>query len=202
MFISFHIPYTVQLQGWHHLLRRGKRHIPMHQFPCTLLRARVVDAQGQALYRHELWLMVVGARRGELSLIEIWEAYGQRYDLEHFFRFGKQRLLLIAFHTPETPREENWWQIAQLAYAQLWLAQPLAEALPRPWERYLPSVPRGRASPATVQRDFERIIRQIGTPACAPKRRGNAPGRAHGTRLTPRPRQPVVKKGRQQSPVT
>lgn len=193
--------YTVQLQGWHNLRRRGKRGIPMHQYPFTLVRAHIVDASGQAVYQHDLWLLVIGARRCELSLVEIWEAYGQRYDLEHFFRFGKQRLLVTAFQTPETTREENWWHIAQLAYVQLWLAQPLAEALPRPWERYLPPTLRGSASPATVQRDFARIIRQIGTPARAPKRRGNAPGRAKGMRLPSRPRQPVVKKDRNQPKV-
>jgi hypothetical protein len=192
---------TVQLQGWHNLRRRGKQGLPMHRHPCTLVRARIVDANGQPVYHRELWLLVLGARRGELSLVEVWEAYRQRYDLEHFFRFGKQRLLLTAFQTPETTREENWWRIAQLAYVQLWLAQPLAEALPRPWERYLPPSPRGSASPATVQRDFARIIRQIGTPARAPKRRGNAPGRAQGTRLAPRPHQPVVKKDRNQPQV-
>lgn len=186
--------YTVQLQAWHDLLQRGKRGFPMHKHPFTLMRAQIVDANGHPVYKHDLWLIVIGQRRGELSLSQVWEAYRQRYDLEHFFRCGKQRLLMTAFQTSDTRREENWWQIVQLAYVQLWLTRSLAEAMPRPWERYLPSAPQGSASPATVQRDFERIIRQIGTPAGMPKRRGNAPGRAPGTRLTPRQRHPVVKK--------
>jgi len=194
--------YTVHLQGWSNMLRRGAQGIAMHEHPFTLVRAFMVDATGRRVHQRDLWLIVIGQRRGELSLVEIWEAYGQRYDLEHFFRLGKQRLLLTACQTPDDRREENWWQIVQLAYVQLWLAQPLTEALPRPWERYLPPAPKGSASPATVQRDFERIIRQIGTPARAPKRRGNAPGRAKGTRLTPRPRHPVVKKGPKQPTAT
>jgi hypothetical protein len=101
--------YTVRLEGWYHMLRRGTKDVRMHEHPFTLVRAQ-------------------------------------------------------------------------------------AEALPRPWERYLPSAPKGSASPATVQRDFQRIIRQIGTPAQVPKRRGNPPGRARGTRLTPRQRHPVIKK--------
>ena len=114
----------------------------MHNHPFTLVRARVLDAAGQPIHQRAMWLLVIGPRRAELSLIEIWDAYRQRYDLEHFFRFGKQRLLLTACQTPDDRREENWWQIVQLAYAQLWLAQPLATALPRPWERYLPRPPR------------------------------------------------------------
>ena len=80
----------------------------------------------------------MGQRGKELSLSEAWEAYRRGYDVEHFFRFGKQRLLMTAYQTPEVQHEENWWQLAQLTYVQLWLARYLAEAMPRPWERYFP----------------------------------------------------------------
>lgn len=186
--------YTVQLEAWHDMLRTGTRDIPMHKYPFTLVRARVLDAEGKPVYQRDLWLIVLGKRRRELSLIEIWEAYGQRYDLEHFFRYGKQRLLMAAYQTPEVEREENWWQIVQRAYVQLWLARTLAEALPNPWERYLPQAKAGQVSPSTVQRDFERIIGQIGTPSQPPKRRGNSQGRAKGVKMPARKRQAVVKK--------
>ena len=94
---------------------------------------------------------------------------------------------------------ENWMQIVALVYMQLWLARDLAEALPRPWERYLPETKRETASPSTVQRDFGRIIRQIGTPAEAPKPRGKSPGRAKGERQHPRKRHPVIKKAEKAS---
>jgi hypothetical protein len=55
----------------------------MHEHPFTLVRAQVVDATGRPLYQRDLWLIVIGQRRAELSLIEVGEAYGQRYDLEH-----------------------------------------------------------------------------------------------------------------------
>ena len=188
------VTYTVELQGWNDLVRHGKKNVPMHQYPFTLVRARMLDADGKPIHKREMWLLVIGKRRNELSLIEIWEAYGRRYDLEHFFRFGKQRLLLTAFQTPETQSEENWWQIVQLAYVLLWLSRSVAVNLPNPWERYLPQAQNGVASPATTQRDFERIIRQIGTPAESPKRRGNSLGRSKDTRMLPRPRLVVVKK--------
>jgi hypothetical protein len=66
-------------------------------------------------------------------------AYLQRYDLEHFFRFGKQKLLLDKFQTPDEKHEEHWWQLVALAYLQLWAAKDMASNLPRPWEQYLPS---------------------------------------------------------------
>jgi hypothetical protein len=119
--------------------------------------------------------------------------------LEHFFRFGKQHLLLANFQTPEAEREESWWQLAHIAYAQLWLARDVVVALPRPWERNLPSMRTGQVSPSLVQRDFGRIIRQIGTEAQPPKVRGISAGRRLGTHLPPRPRQKVVVKGQKQA---
>ena len=186
--------YTVQIQAWHDLLMRGTRDCAMHTQPFTLVRVRLLDAAGQPACKRDLWLVVLGARRQELTLLEIQQAYAQRFDLEHFFRFSKQRLLLTGFQTPETERETNWLQLVQLAYVQLYLARSLAEANRRPWERYLPSQPAAPATPSATQRAFAEIMRPIGTPAAAPKRRGIPPGRAKGASPGLRPRYPVVKK--------
>jgi hypothetical protein len=192
--------YTVEIEGWHDMLMTGTRDIPMHQQPFTLVRIRLFDEHGKLAFQRPLWLLVCGRRRKELSLLEIYQAYLQRYDLEHFFRFGKQRLLLDSFQTPEVAREESWAQLVVLAYVQLWLARPLAERWPKPWERYLPVVTEAReTSPSLVQRDFGRIIREIGTPAVPPKSRNNSAGRVQGTKLPPRPRQPVVFKGKKRA---
>ncbi len=50
----------------------------------------------------------MGQRDQELSLLEVHQAYRQRCDLEHFFRFGKQKLLLASDQTPDVEHEENW----------------------------------------------------------------------------------------------
>jgi hypothetical protein len=191
-------PYRVVIQAWHNLLMRGEykpQRIPMHQHPFTLVRVCLYDQNGQMAFRHPLWLIVVGERRHELSALDIYEAYRQRFDLEHFFRFGKQKLLMDSFQTPVVKHEENWWRIVALAYLQLWVASRCAHNLPRPWERYLPATQNKVVSPASVQRDLQRVIRQIGTSAQSPKRRGKSPGRCQGVCLTPRPHLPVVRKG-------
>ena len=186
--------YTIRIEGWDNMLMTGKKEAPMHERPFSLVRITWLDAEGQLIHKRPMWLIVVGKRRKELSLEQIREAYAQRYDLEHFFRFGKQRLLLAGNQTPDVEHEENWQQIVLLAYLQLWLARFLVEQMPRPWERYLPRSKTGIASPSVAQRGFERIIRQFGTPANPPKPRGNSPGRAKGVRLRPRERIPVLKK--------
>ena len=189
--------YRVEIRAWHHMLMRGKQKpkpLPMHRHPFTLVCITRYDEQGQQVGKHPLWLILIGERRHELSLSDSYHAYEQRYDLEHFFRFGKQRLLLTNFQTPETDREETWWRLVHLAYAQLWMARHVARLLPRPWERNLPAMRERRISPTLVQRDFGRIIRQLGTPAKAPKPRGNSAGRPIGTKLAPRSRHRVVVK--------
>jgi len=194
--------YRVEIQTWSNCLMRGQRKpevLPMQDYPFTLVRIMFYDQAGQAAFRRPLWLIVVGERRHELNAFEIYHAYARRYDLEHFFRFGKQHLSLSDFQTPDTEREEAWWQLVHIAYAQLWLARDLVVALPRPWERNLPTIKARQISPTLVQRDFARSIRQIGTPAQPPKLRGISAGRRQGTRLPPRVRQKVVVKGRKQA---
>jgi hypothetical protein len=190
--------YRVEIQTWHNLLMRGKREpvlIPMEKYPFTLLRIRLYNEKGKLVHKKPLWLIVIGEQRQELDLTESYEAYRQRYDMEHFFRFGKQNLLLDRFQTPVVQHEEKWWEIVHLAYLQLWLARQHACNRLRPWERYLPKMEDKTPSPAMVQRSFGGIIWQFGTPASGPKPRGNSPGRQKGTVLTPRPRQSVIYKG-------
>lgn len=188
--------YRAKLEGWHNLLMTGTYEWSMHRHPFTLIHVRVLDEAGNQVFKRTMWLIVIGKRRHELSIQQAWEAYGQRYDVEHYFRFGKQRLLERAYQTSDDRHEENWMYIVALAKVQLWLARDLAKALPRPWERYLPEIKRETPGPSFVQRDFGRIIRQIGTPARPPKPRGNSPGRAKGEKQAPRKRHPVIKKSK------
>ena|SRR5919202_443330 len=99
---------------------------------------------------------------------------------------------MAAFQNPQAKHEENWVQLTLLAYTQLWVARELAHHLPRPWERYLPTHVKARITPSVVQRDFNRIIAQIGTPTVSPKPRGYSPGRNQGCCLPPRPKQEVI----------
>ena len=168
-------------------------HFILHP-PFTLVRIVRYDKKGNQLFKKPLWLIVMGDRRDELTLTHIYQAYTARFDIEHFFRFGKQKLLMVAFQTPEVKREENFFLLTHIAYAQLWIARHLVHCLPRPWERNLPAMKQRLISPTLVQRDFGRIIQHFGTPAQPPKPRIISPGRPKGTVLTKRTRHPVVVK--------
>jgi hypothetical protein len=73
----------------------------MHQHPFSLVKICWYNPKGEALFQKPLRLIVMGNKRTELSLLDIHQSYLQRYDLEHFFRFGKQKLLLDKFQTPD-----------------------------------------------------------------------------------------------------
>jgi len=187
---------NVSITAWRDMLMRGKKNIPMHKHPFTVLRITVKDEDGRSVFRKPMWLIIFGNRRDVITVKDAYNAYRQRFDLEHFFRFGKTKLLMDSYLTSVTEHEENWWEIVGLAYAQLFAASGIAEKSSYPWERYLPYFKRdtGILTPSTVQRDMPRIISEFGTPAKAPEPRGKSPGRLKGECPGKRERFPVIKK--------
>lgn len=192
-----HAIHFVEVQAWHNMLMRGKRKpypMRMYKYPFTLVRVVVTKERGKPVYKRPLWLLVMGKRRGELTLSDIYQAYNDRFRQEHLFRFLKQRLLLTRFQTTSAEREEQWWRFVILAYLQLWVARPFAQTLPNPWERYKPASRARARSPSFVQRDLARLLAILGTISSPAKRRGIPNGRPFGYRLPPKPHRPVRSK--------
>ena len=186
----------IKIDCWNEVVMRGKRGVKLSDYPLRLLRVQVFKESGDLLFKRPLWLTAAGIRRMELSLSDIFLSYRQRFDIEHFFRFGKNKLLMDKIQTPDTRHEEAWWHLVTIAYTQLYLSRSIADVLPNPWEKYLPSFKTNGTikQPTIVQNDFERIIQMIGTPAQPPKPRKNAPGRQLGDIQVKRIRHPIVKK--------
>ncbi|MDJ0592189.1 MAG: hypothetical protein QNJ72_19730 [Pleurocapsa sp. MO_226.B13] len=87
---------------------------------------------------------------------------------------------MTSYLTPDVKHEENWslvpwisnpglasdrltrFKLTLLAYVNLWAARNLAVVLPREWEQYLKTNESVEITPSLVQRDFYRIISQIG----------------------------------------
>lgn len=186
--------YQVLLQRWNDVIMQGSKYEPTHEHPFDLLRVTVTDDKGKAVYRRPLWVMIAGSKRREVRSKDAQIAYGRRYDIEHFFRFGKQRLGMVASQTCETRHEENWQWIGLLAYNMLYYARSLAKSTRYPWEKKKIQVLSSIERPSQVQRDYNRIIQEIGTPAPFPKPRGKSPGRQLGHKIGVRPECPVIRK--------
>ena len=135
-------------------------------------------------------------------MINIHRYYQYRYNIEHFFRFGKTKLLLDAYQTSELSHDEQWWQLCLLAYNQLYMGKSLVLKKPKPWEKYLPAYrdetdsTAAIATPSQTQRDFSRLLDDIGTPAriCVP--RGRNSGRKKGQCTGKKLEQAVIFKSR------
>lgn len=189
---------TVKIECWNNMRMRGKKRFDTSKTPLRLLRIRVYDSSGELLFKRPMWLIVSGNKQHELSLTDVYHIYRQRFDIEHFFKFGKNRLMMDRIQTPETDHEEAWWQFTIMAYAQLYACRALADYMPTPWGKYLDEFKSsGRErSPTQVQKSFSSIIHGIGTPAQPPKPRNKSIGRIKGAVQTKRHRHPVIIKGK------
>lgn len=120
----------------------------------------------------------------------IWNAYGQRWPVEPGVRFRKENLgwTLPRFQRAETG--DTWTYLVVLAHWMLFLARPIVEATPLPWQKR-----QARLTPQRVRQSLKPIFVLIGSPAREPKRRGKPPGWPKGRRRTPKVRYKVVKKG-------
>jgi hypothetical protein len=171
----------VELRGWADWRRRG---FPAQ--PLQIVQVRVLRADGQPKYKQPLWVMVVGA----LDWALIAPLYGCRWREETWHAQAKDLLGWTQAQLGDVARQDRWTWVVLLAGWQLLLARDVARDCPRPWER----AAAGRLPLARVQRDYGRILREFGLGVPAPKPRGKAPGRPTGTRLAPKPRQPLLKR--------
>lgn len=199
--------YKVKIYCWRNMLIRGSREFRSSKFPVNLIKICVFDQQGKMIFKRPMWLAVMGKYRDKISLVDCYRNYTYRYDIEHLFRFGKQKLLLDGYQTPDSEHEENWWRLCLLAYMQLYLGKELAPLLPEAWEKYLPefksleSKSRTITTPSQTQRGFSKILEQIGTPAEACVARGNPRGRMHGETMPKRAEKPIIFKGTEQAKI-
>ena len=92
-----------------------------------IARITVRDQTGELVYARPLWTVTVGSWPGNWSITNIWYNYHIRFDAEHFFRFGKSKILLAGYQSSETLNEENWMQFCMIAYHQLYHARKLVK---------------------------------------------------------------------------
>ncbi len=68
------------------MLMRGTKEYPMHRHPFTLLQVQLTDVVTGKLVWQPMWLIVMGQRRQELTPLDSYQAYRQRFDIEHMLR--------------------------------------------------------------------------------------------------------------------
>src|SRR5882757_9829773 len=186
----------VVLSGWDGRHRRLTREgfWDTHPRPLPIVRGSVIRVElqrlpGGGVPEGPMWLWHAGP--ASLDLVTVCSAYQRRFDIEHFFRFCKQRFgwTRPAPMLPATAQVWTW--LVVLAYTQLRLARPVVADLRMPWEK---PVGPGRCTPGRVRRDFRRVHGLVGTPANPPQFTRAGPGRPAGTTRPPRTRHATHKK--------
>jgi hypothetical protein len=110
-----------------------------------------------------------------------WTWYGQRFSIEHGFRFSKAALGWTTVRPRDPAAADRWTWLLALVWWQLWLARALVGDQRLPWER---PVAAERLTPGRVRRAFPGLLARLSTPARAAKPRGKSPGRRPGQRQT------------------
>lgn len=172
----------VQLMRWSnfHFKQSPKRGM-------EIIRVEVLEPVGRKRKFQVLWLAWLGQVMPALQVL--WRIYLQRFALEHWYRFAKQRLHWTQPHLSSNQALERWSLLVVLMTWQLWLARNECRDSPLPWQS-----PQDKLAPGRIAQGFASILAAIGTPAKAPKPRGKSPGRATGHCPSPRPHYPTVKK--------
>jgi hypothetical protein len=118
-----------------------------------------------------------------------WRGYDHRWPIEPGIRFRKHDLgwTLPQFHTPEAG--DRWTILVSLGNWNLYLARPIAQDNPLPWQPRQTTL-----TPARVRQSWADIFLQIGTPTRPPQTRGKSPGWPKNKVRSCRQRYPVVKK--------
>ena len=185
--------FNLEIKSWNNLIMKGDKEQKMWQNPFRLLRITLIDVHGNLKFK-PMWLIVMGKRRNEINLFDCYKAYLRRFDIEHLFRFVKNKLLLNNYYSPFVEREKNWVELVFLSYVNLWATRKLALQVTSDWQKYHHKKMPNQITPSMVQKDYKRIIRTFGKETPPPKPRGYSSGREKGQKLPTRLRYPIVKK--------
>ena len=129
----------------------------------------------------------------QVSAETIWQAYQYRWPIEPSIRFRKQRLwwTLPQFQLLESM--DRWTTLVSLGMWMLYLAKPIVQDKPLPWQK-----PQDNLTPGRVKHSIGAIFRAIVNPASLSKPRGIPPGWPRGKPRQQRKRFKVVRKGLKQ----
>ena len=171
---------NVRLNRWNDVYVEG------HTELVDVVKAEVFteNEEAKTLCR-PLLLIVSGKQRREITALDAYQSYQRRFDIEHFFRFVKQKLLFCAYQTPHLDHQMSWWWFCLMAYWLLYHVRHLAQGITRPWHKTKElDAPAG---PGKVKRLFAiRIFPILGSPSPPPISGVKSLGRQLGTRLTKR----------------
>ena len=114
---------------------RGSKDYAMSDIPINFIRAQVFKENGEKKYDRDLWIGVAGRDRDKVTIIDGFKEYEDRFDLEHFFKFSKSKLLMDKMQSSDPKKDEDFMLLTGIAYHALCKSADLLDEINiRPWE--------------------------------------------------------------------
>lgn len=192
----------LDIRRWNELLIRTKDGASMKDKPLDVLRVQVLDAQSrQAIFDRPMFLAVSGKRKNQLNSALVQEQYRERYDVEPYYRFAKNKLLMDKLQTPEAEHLDPWLRMVQITSWMLYTAREEIGQVSCPiWQKYLPKNKAAQDQPqqpltiAQAQRAAHLLFCTFDPAPFLPLKCKKGKGRQQGQTFPQRTRFKVVKK--------
>lgn len=157
---------------------RGLRFKRALDCPMIVVQVERLQASGSRRKPRILWFGWSGEEPPE----RWWPGYGQRYRVDHWYRFAKGRLHWTQPMVATPEQGERWSDLMPLITWELWFARQWVKDTPLPWQKPMIQLSMGR-----VCQGMQNILMAIGTPTRVCKPRGKSPGWPEGRPRAHRP---------------
>lgn len=189
------------LSRWKGLRIRSKNGHSMKDKPFDLMRVVVRDAQtGDAIFDRPMFIAISGQRKDTIPTPFAQERYRERYDMEPYYNYAKNQLLLEKFQTPIRQHLSNFMLIVLLSTWLLFCARKECTLRYKPWQKQLPKNKEAEAqerptlSLAQTRMSIGALFDTFDPTPFFPQNHKKGKGREKGVRLEKRPVQPILKK--------
>ena len=187
----------IELRRWSGKKMRSKGGNSMKEVEFELIGMRVLEKKtGKRVFKHDVFVAVVGEKRRKLKIEEVAEVFYRRFDLEVTNRFMKQNLFLEEYQTPDLQHLDNWNLLVQEAMWLLWAGSTEVESYSEKWQQYAePKAEKGgRKTASQTRKGLAGLILTFDKNPYLPKKCKKGKGRKKGKKLEPRKQYKVVKK--------
>jgi hypothetical protein len=189
------------LRRWNGLRIRSKNGHGMKDKPFDLVRVEVRDAQtGKRVFDRPMFIAISGQQKGAIPTPFAQERYRERYDVEPYYNYAKNQLLLEKFQTPIRQHLSNFMLVVLLSTWLLFCARKECTLQYKPWQKQLPKNKAAEAqertslSIAQTRMSVGALFDTFDPAPFLPQNHKKGKGREKGTILKKRAVQPVLKK--------
>lgn len=169
----------IHLLRYNRMMIRTKHGHNMKDKPFDIVIARVYY-DDKMIFKEPLMIAVFGQRRHEVDTEQAYLLFRERFGIEFFFRYAKQRLLFGSFQSCEREHIENWLLIEALACWLLYCSREEVSFRGRPW---YPAPNQDQGQPHTMAQTHqgaEVLFLTFDPGLFKPAERKKGPGRTKG----------------------